>query len=194
MRSTALISLAFLTATVFAACGFDIHSDDAVKKAWYFPGDISDDGWSQRPGLAAFVGAQGEVVTFLKAASYLMFRNSFDDVRNTVLTRSRAVVEDASGVPYHYFANDDWDVKLFGAYTKPIPLFEVRCQPDLAKASAAGSAGELPFSFGYTHWKGHMLYATKVGDVGGTSFDANSNVGESTYCNAGRLIVEGRAQ
>ena len=44
MRSTALISLAFLTATVFAACGFDIHSDDAVKKAY-----IDQTGASIRP-------------------------------------------------------------------------------------------------------------------------------------------------
>ena len=97
--------------------------------------------------------------------------------------------------PYHYFADaEQWDTRLHGIYTAPIPLFEVRCQPDLVKASAASSKGELPFSFDYTHWKSHLLYAVRPEgrDLEIPTYDASGAVGESTYCANGQLVIDGR--
>ncbi len=162
------------------------------KHAWYFPGDISDGGLAARPGLAKFILARGELDTYLKAASYLMYRPSFDDVRSIILDRSRAIVTDDAGVPWHYLPEKALDVKLYGEYHDPIKLFARRCQPDLKAAYAKGpKAGPVPFDFGYTYFQPHLVYATRPSDraIAEPVLDGNAGVGDDTYCEGGKLVV-----
>jgi hypothetical protein len=162
------------------------------RHAWYFQGDISDSGLAQRPGLVKFVEARGELVTYLKAASYLMFRSSFDDVRSLILNRSVAVVTDDAGVPWHYFAdNPTWEPRLYGQYHDPIKLFARRCQPDLKKVFAGGvSRGPIQFDFGYTYFQPHLVYAKRAAGrpIGGATLDGTTAVGEETWCEGGKLV------
>jgi hypothetical protein len=168
-----------------------------VRTLYYFRGDVSDKAWTRRPGLAAFVHAQGEMVTFLKAASYLMYDPSFDDIRSTILARSTLVVSEASGMPYHYLARDQsWDIRLFGQYRGPIKLFRRTCQPDLRYDIARQSLGPVPFSFGYNHRLGesHLIVARRKTGVQTRepSFDGSSRYGERTRCHRGRLLLRHR--
>ena len=162
------------------------------RHAWYFQGDISDAGLAQRPGLVKFVEGRGELVTYLKAASYLMFRASFDDVRSLILDRSVAVVTDDAGVPWHYFAdNPTWEPRLYGQYHDPIQLFARRCQPDLKKVFAGGaSRGQIQFDFGYTYFQPHLVYAKRRADVSITTSprDGSAAVGQDTWCEGGKLV------
>jgi hypothetical protein len=72
----------------------------------------------------------------LKAASYLNSRDYFSKTRNYILKSSNMVVQDDSGIPYKYFIDGTWDVKLYGGYKKVIPLFSSRIQPDMVRAYA----------------------------------------------------------
>ena len=48
---------------------------------------------------------------------------------------SNVVIEDDSGIPYHYFFEPPaWNVHLFGAYDEPIGLFKSGLQDDLKAA------------------------------------------------------------
>ncbi|MEN9785013.1 MAG: hypothetical protein RLZZ299_277 [Pseudomonadota bacterium] len=161
-------------------------------RAWYFPGDISDAGLAARPGLVKFLVARGEMVTYLKAASYLMFRASFDDIRSIILSRSAAVITDDAGVPWHYFPEGGWETRLYGQYHDPIKLFARRCQPDLKKVYAGGaSRGEVNFDFGYTYFRPHLVYARRPAGQPITQpvLDGSMTVGDDTYCEGGKLVV-----
>ncbi len=178
--------------------GLEIHfrqPGGQMKTLYYFRGDVSDAALSKRGGLVAFIVKHAPLTTFLKAASYLMYEPSFDDMRSIVLTQSAAVVGEISGVPYHYFARDPaWNVKLYGRYSHPIESFKKYCQPDLAADISALDRPILPFPFGYQYKEGlsHMIIARhKGGALGGEpSFDATPNKGERTRCQGNRVKIE----
>jgi hypothetical protein len=165
------------------------------RKAYYFSGDISDGGLAARPGLVRFLEAQGELTTYLKAASYLMFRSAFDDVRSLILDRSRAIVTDDAGMPWRYFGEKGFETRLYGDYSDPIKLFALRCQPDLKAAYAKGPVrGPLGFDFGYTYWHPHLVYAVRPAGlpIAMPVYDGTAAVGDDTWCDAasGRLMTK----
>ncbi|MDP8988630.1 MAG: hypothetical protein M3N41_00935, partial [Acidobacteriota bacterium] len=86
--------------------------------------------------------------TLVKSASYLMHKKYFSTVRGIILAHSNLVIEDDSGIPYHYFFEPPmWDVHLFGAYDEPISLFKSGLQDDL-KAAYDARTGVDPLDFG----------------------------------------------
>ena len=88
----------------------------------------------------------------LKAASYLMHSDNFSQVRGYLLTHSKVILQDDSGIPYRYFNRNKWDIQFYGRYIGPIPRFLKNGQLDLNKDNNAAHPTYLPFSFGY-QWK-----------------------------------------
>jgi hypothetical protein len=121
-------------------------SRHGVRTLRYFSVNL-DDTLKTRPGTSTYLKSLPGTVTLLKAASYLMHHPNFSTIRNTVLAKSRLVVEEDSGVPYRYFDQAGWDVRLFGTYSEPIQLFKQWSQNDLKIAYSAG-AGVQPLDFG----------------------------------------------
>ncbi len=121
-----------------------------IRRLRYYSIDLTDSVLKKHPGAAKFLRQLPETVTLVKAASYLMYRDHFSTIRSTILAKSRIVVEEDSGVPYHFFSAENWDVHLFGSYSGPIPMFAKWRQADL-RAAYAGRAGipPLDFSLGY---------------------------------------------
>jgi len=116
---------------------------------YYFTTDLAD--WAIRaiPNFGKFCEQQGQGVTLLKAASFLMHSDNFSKVRGYLLAHSKVILEDDSGIPYRFFTNDKWTVRFYGHYAGPIKRFLKNPQPDLAKDNAASNPPPLPFSFGY---------------------------------------------
>ena len=88
----------------------------------------------------------------LKASSYLVHERGFETVRDFLLTRSKIVVEDDSGIPRKYFDDSKWNIRYWGNYAGPIPTFKQYWQPDLANNYAVAKATPLGFGFGY-EWR-----------------------------------------
>jgi hypothetical protein len=84
-------------------------------------------------------------------------------MRNLLLTNTKTLLQDDSGIPYRFISDSTWNVKLFGRYTKPIGLFAGRIQPDLKKAFASSTPAELPFRIGYniSHNEPHLILSQK---------------------------------
>lgn len=122
----------------------------AVKEMIYFSQDASDGGMKAKPGLLKYLDKRGKVVTYFKAASYLMHYSTFSVVRNYVLDHSVRILQDDSGVPYKKMLDAGFDVSLYGNFTHTIPLFKAEFQPDLKEAYASGKPQALPFMIGYT--------------------------------------------
>ncbi|MBM3295852.1 MAG: hypothetical protein FJY82_15250 [Candidatus Aminicenantes bacterium] len=125
---------------------------DSVRTLYYFSGDLEDPAFLPESPFHRYLNGLPEVTTFIKSASYLLHYGSFSRVRNIILSKSRHILEDDTGIPYKYFG-DGWKVQLYGVYEKPIKDFSNVDQPDLAEAYLVpGAAKALPFSLGY-HWR-----------------------------------------
>ena len=116
---------------------------------YYFTYDLADWAIKTNPGLLKFCEQQGPGVTLLKAASYLMHTNNFSQIRDFLLTHSKVILQDDSGIPHRFFTRDKWIVRHCGHYVGPVNAFKEYPQPDLAAENSASKPPPLDFSFGY---------------------------------------------
>ena len=128
-----------------------VDKGDTVKrKIYYFSADVSDNGLKTNPNCSKFFdNLENNVVTMVKSASYLMHETDFSYVRNAVLSKSKAILQDDSGISYKYFDKTKWDIQLYGVYNGPIPLFAKRYEKDLKEAFTKGSVKPITFQYGY---------------------------------------------
>lgn len=122
---------------------------------YYFSVDLSN-GSVERSGLLSFCRKLGRGDSLLKSASYLPHSAAFSTIRDFLLDQSDLIVEDDSGILYHFFDPARWQVRLYGNYQPPIDIFKQYFQPDLADAFAHASPQALPFGIGYRGWDPKM--------------------------------------
>ncbi len=164
-----------------------------LQRVRYFSGNINDDFFATGRGLTAHLLSLGTLTTLIKAASYLMYYPAFDDVRALVLARSRAIVTDTSGLPFHYLDTPGWQLSLYGTYLAPIHAFADRCQPDLKDALQRRARGPLPFSYGYSYpGHNHVVVARRAAGraVELPAFDRSKYRGDNTLCRGDRVRVQ----
>jgi hypothetical protein len=144
------------------------HPDDAgFRRMLYFAADLGDGGLRRTPQYLDFVAAFDPDTTYLKSASYLMYKPYFSQVRKLILDFSERVLQDDSGIPHAWFRPAAWDATLYGRYGSPIALFGNWQQPELRKAYASGEAKTLEFGIGYRHRKNDsnlQLYRKREAD------------------------------
>jgi hypothetical protein len=99
------------------------NSKNEIQEVYYFSCDISDLGLNKNKCLNAFLKKLPEVTTYLKSASYLMHKPYFSAIRNTILQKSKFVLQDDSGIPVRFFNAEQWQHQYYGSYDKPINLF-----------------------------------------------------------------------
>ena len=127
-------------------------SGGSEQTLYYFCTDVSNDGIKSAPGFIKFCEKQAPGMSLLKASSYLMHEGGFENARDCLLTRSKIIVQDDSGIPFRYFDNSKWNIRFCGTYGGPIPTFKQFWQPDLANAYHATTPAPLGFGFGY-EWR-----------------------------------------
>src|SRR6185369_10232621 len=114
----------------------------------YFALNLQNPRLAKKPGTTKYLESSPSGATLVKSASYLMHKRYFSTIRGIILAHSNVVIEDDSGIPYHYFFEPPvWDVHLFGAYDQPIGLFKTGLQEDL-KAAYDAHTGVDPLDFG----------------------------------------------
>lgn len=119
----------------------------------YFAANLQNSRLARRPGTTKYLESLPVSATLVKSASYLMHRQFFSRIRGIALAKSTVLIQDDSGVPYHYFDPASWDVRLFGTYDKPIELFKEWMQEDLQAAYSSGD-GVQPLDFGISYkWR-----------------------------------------
>ncbi len=116
----------------------------------YFSVNLQDSRIKRKPGTLKYFQTLPEASTLVKSASYLMHKEYFSTIRDLILSKSRVVVEDDSGVPLRFFKPNAWDVRLYGSYAEPIDLFRNWHQEDLKTAFASTKEVQpLDFAIGY---------------------------------------------
>jgi len=130
------------------ASGVQITYDDG-RTLLYFQVNLSNDGQSENPGFVHLMHRLAPGVTYLKAASYLLYEDYFSTIRDAILENSIGVIEDDSGIPFKDFKASNWDVIPYGDYTGPINLFKDKDQPDLHEFYKKTPHNQLAFGSGY---------------------------------------------
>ncbi len=133
-----------------------------AQTLYYFSSDLENNGIRSQPGFLKFCEQQGKGVSLLKAASYLLHGNGFSTARDFLLTHSKLILQDDSGIPLRFFIPKRWTVRYFGYFTAPTELFQQYPQPDLANAYYESHPAPLEFGFGY-QWqpnRSSLLIAT----------------------------------
>jgi hypothetical protein len=139
--------------------------DNKLKNVTYFYADISNDGFVKNPVFLQYLKSLRSSNAFIKSASYLSHYETFSDIRDLVLIKANAVLEDDTGIPYRYFI-EEWNHYLYGVYEEPISDFESSYlfQKDLDEEYKNTEVKPLDFSLGY-HWRSGnqnwMLYVRK---------------------------------
>jgi hypothetical protein len=139
-------------------------NDKSVHKLFYFSVNLSNTRLQEnRPFLSFLSRLQGST-TFLKATSYMIHKPEFSIIRDHVLSESAAVLQDDSGVPYHFYLSPSWRVQLYGEYVRPYGSFRWLEQPDLRNAYLTQKPRPLPFRIGYgfRDVPSHLLFATRM--------------------------------
>lgn len=128
------------------------NGESQPRTLYYFSADLSNEGLQKTPEFNTFVKQFQQPITYLKAASYLMHREDFSNIRDTILAQSSSVLQDDSGMPVKYLDQSKWNLKFYGNYTQPIDLFSTRYQPDLRDIYKNDSSiKSLDFGIGYKY-------------------------------------------
>ncbi len=132
----------------------DKNGTGAVKELIYISGDLSDKGLlasatKKGNGLYTFLNNRKQIVSFFKAASYLMHNDYFSKIRGIMTKNSKRILQDDSGVPFSILKSTGFNVTVYGEYTRTIQLFRTRVQPDMKAEYAAKKPAKLPYNIGY---------------------------------------------
>ena len=132
-----------------------------IKKLQYFILNVMN--WSLEKhsnNFVPYLESQGPFKTVIKSASYLMHDDKFSRIRDLVLSASKFIIQDDSGIPLRFFQQDKWKIKYHGFYDKPIGIWPNRKQDDLKEIMKIKSTGNLNFSYGYKHKVGESNILT----------------------------------
>jgi hypothetical protein len=128
---------------------FRTDSDQSLHKLFYFSVNLSNSSLRDNSPFQSFVSTIRGPITFLKATSSMIHKPEFSIVREEVLSKSIAVLQDDSGIPYRFYAAPPWRVQLYGEYVRPYGSFRWLEQPDLKKAYLSSGPRPLTFRIGY---------------------------------------------
>jgi hypothetical protein len=135
-------------------------SDGEPRTLYYFSTNLSDDG-VKSSNFIKFLDSLGPGDSLIKSASYLLHSGGFRNVRDFLIAKSAALVQDDSGVPLHYYDPKKWELMPFGRYLGPIGVFPGRYQP--AYAALFRNSRPIDFGIGY-RWRSNesnLLLAIK---------------------------------
>lgn len=130
-----------------------LPGDVGFRKLSYYTADLVDGALKRTPQYLDAVRALDPQASYIKSASYLMYRPHFSVVRKLVLDESELVMQDDSGMPHAWFRPELWEATLYGRYGSPIALFSNWTQPGLRRAYAEADVRPLEFGIGYRHRK-----------------------------------------
>jgi hypothetical protein len=137
-------------------------ADHESRTLYYFSTNLADDKFKDGP-FARFCEKLGEGDGFIKSASYALHGSNFSQVRKFLLDHTATIVQDDTGIPVSSYDSTKWQLKPFGNYVRPLPVFSRMYQPKLNALFNTGHPGPIDFGIGYRSRPGRsgLLVATR---------------------------------
>jgi hypothetical protein len=138
------------------------EKDGPQKTLYYFSTNLADES-SRNIALLQFTRTLGQGDSFVKSASYLMHNANFSQVRNFVLENSAVILQDDTGVPARMFDPAKWNLRPYGRYVQPIPIFQGMYQTKLAELYHRNPPRPIDFGVGYRWYpnESNLLLASR---------------------------------
>ncbi|MBR4441537.1 MAG: hypothetical protein IKS00_08320 [Bacteroidales bacterium] len=127
---------------------FTKEGDFKPRSVTYLRMEASDPAMAGTFEFAYFINSYPDKICYLKSASYLLQNNEFTIMRKILLDQCDRILQDESGLAYARVVKD-YDVDVFGTYTRPMNVFSYYKQEDLKNALKAKNSKPLPFKIGY---------------------------------------------
>ncbi|MBC7389515.1 MAG: hypothetical protein H7329_09915 [Opitutaceae bacterium] len=130
------------------------NGEKTLRQLYYFSADLGDGALTDKFRFRKFLDKMGHFNAYAKSASYLMHYEEFAVIRNHILNKANLLLQDDTGIAFHYVKKEDWNICLYGTYVPPVKDFsKYLYQKSLTEAYKKDSANvkELPFELGY-HW------------------------------------------
>ena len=122
--------------------------DGPQKTLYYFSTNLENQP-KRDIALLQFCKSLGQGDSFVKSASYLLHGEHFSQVRNFLLENSSLILQDDTGIPVSYFDAEKWQLRPFGRYTSPIPIFAGMYQTKLNELFQKFRPDPIDFGVGY---------------------------------------------
>ncbi len=157
-------------AKILANRGVAIEFEDDVDKQRqtliYLSTNLATPKLSKNESFQRHLAKIQPVTSFFKSTSYMPHNPLFSLIREEVLSKSAAVVQDDSGIPYRFFDLQAWRVQLYGDYDKPYGSFRYLQQKDLKLAFQKKESVKkltFPIGYGFKRIPSNLLVARKAG-------------------------------
>ncbi len=118
------------------------------KTLYYISGNVSNSGIEKDPSILEFLKTQGRFSATFKAASFLLHYDQFTKIRDFILETTDLIVMDDTG-PRIKDLKKDFDLKVYGVYTRPIALWPNMFQQELKELHLEQKPIPIPFKYGY---------------------------------------------
>jgi hypothetical protein len=128
---------------------FRSDADQSLHRLCYLSVNLADNRLREDVAFQKFAATLKGSSTLLKATSYMTHKPEFSTIRDLVVQTSGAVLQDDSGIPYHFFTGGAWRVQLYGDYQRPYGSFRWLEQKDLRAAYREPGVKRLPMNIGY---------------------------------------------
>jgi hypothetical protein len=128
---------------------FRSDADQSLHRLCYLSVNLADNRLREDVAFQKFAATLKGSSALLKATSYMTHKPEFSTIRDLVVQTSGAVLQDDSGIPYHFFTGGAWRVQLYGDYQRPYGSFRWLEQKDLRTAYREPGVKRLPMNIGY---------------------------------------------
>lgn len=140
--------------------------DTAYRKINYLSFNATNDNLLKTKGVLPYLNqiVENNCVGYLKSASYLLHYSLFSNIRDLCFSNCNYILQDDTGIPMKYYTKNNWELTLWGEYTKPISDFSGVFQKDLDSLYKSRDVKPLPFSMGnhYLDRKQNLILAHKL--------------------------------
>lgn len=139
-----------------------LNTEKKLSEMYYFQKDLSDEALKTDSTWFNWLKEKYsglKVASLLKSASYLLHRSNFSSVRNFIIENSSAHIQDDSGIGFGYILDSKKEYRLYGKYTRTIPMFRGYTDRRLIGLYDSLDVKPLPFKIGYniSHGESNLL-------------------------------------
>ena len=135
-----------------------------VKVFRHIAADLSDDALAKDRSALAYLETKHDIAAITKAASYLLWKPSFGNIRDYLLQHMKLMVSDDTGIPPRYAHEKNFTEEVFGSYLGAhFDFANHDVAKEMVKLWSDSPSRPLPFRFGYYDNRGHshLLFVHK---------------------------------
>ncbi|HTS40030.1 MAG TPA: hypothetical protein VMH84_05760 [Xanthobacteraceae bacterium] len=161
--------------------------DGPQKTLYYFSTNL-EDLRGNTIALLRFNKSLGQGDSFIKSASYLMHSGNFSQVRNFILDNSSLILQDDTGVPVRLFDTAKWQLRPYGRYLGPIPMFQDMYQSKLNELFQKNQPIPIDFGVGYRWYANESNLLLAIKSPGGP--DVTASISQDASARSAEVVTE----